>query len=304
MELFLGTCVIARPAWCVLPAAFSIASYGAAWPLRPTTGCGTVAPCRCSPVARMVTLRTARRAPRRENSAIESPVPDLRLVESAVPACGAFGGGDRTFVSRARMHVVRTPARRAGGVHADRPLLGCRDYRNAGMDRGEDLCVRLGVDAVRQLRQSLVKPAPERETVSHRRRQGDRAEVRDVLVTNPARDAPRCYQSNLQPIVCLTETNQHCRGTRRCIHSNAHSFMTLQSSAAVTVNTYPIAIMKLSRENARDRVGVTTSGRWCLITASSRAIMFGHLRLDPNACETAGRVFARARTRKIFPPPR
>jgi hypothetical protein len=77
------------------------------------------------------------------------------------------------------------------------------------MDRGEYLCVSLGVDAVRQFRQSLVKPAPERETVSHRRRQGDRAEVCNALLTNPARDAPRYNQPHLQPIVLLTETNQH-----------------------------------------------------------------------------------------------
>ena len=161
------------------------------------------------------------------------------------------------------------------------------------MDRGEDLCLRLGVDAVRQFRQSLVNPVPERETVSHRRRQRDRAEVCKARLTNRASDAPCYNQPHLQPTVCLTETNQHCSSTRQCVFSDAHSFMTLQPSAGMTVNTYPIAIMNSRVKRAETR-GRDDPPGWGPIAASSRAIMFGHLRLDPNACETAGRAFAEA----------
>src|SRR6516162_2136147 len=83
------------------------------------------------------------------------------------------------------------------------------------MHRHHDLAPRLGVKPVGELGQPLVQPAPELNAGGHRWRRLDRAQVRDVLVANPAVLPAVLNQAHCQPIGRLAKVHEHCSGTIR-----------------------------------------------------------------------------------------
>src|SRR5215467_8557475 len=83
------------------------------------------------------------------------------------------------------------------------------------MHRHPDLAPRLGVKPVGELGQPLVQPAPKLNAGGHRWRRLDRAQVRDVLVANPAVLPAVLNQAHCQPIGRLAKVHEHCSGTIR-----------------------------------------------------------------------------------------
>src|SRR5262249_2631333 len=74
---------------------------------------------------------------------------------------------------------------------------------------------RPGVKPVGERGQPLVQPAPELNAGGHRWRRLDRAQVRDVLVANPAVLPAVLNQAHCQPIGRLAKVHEHCSGTIR-----------------------------------------------------------------------------------------
>src|SRR5262245_23135606 len=90
-----------------------------------------------------------------------------------------------------------------------------RDHWDPSVHRHHDLAPRLGVKPVGELGQPLVQPAPELDAGGHRWRRLDRAQVRDVLVANPAVLPAVLNQAHCQPIGRLAKVHEHCSGTIR-----------------------------------------------------------------------------------------
>ncbi len=61
-------------------------------------------------------------------------------------------------------------------------LLVGGDHGHLGVDGGEHLALRFGIDAVRELTKSLVQMRPERDAIGDTRRPRHRAQAGDVLV--------------------------------------------------------------------------------------------------------------------------
>src|SRR5262249_39817275 len=74
---------------------------------------------------------------------------------------------------------------------------------------------RLGVKPVGELGQPLVQPAPELNAGGRRWRRLDRAQVRDVLVANPAVLPAGLHQAHCPPIGRLAKVHETWSGTLR-----------------------------------------------------------------------------------------
>src|SRR5215472_7436149 len=83
------------------------------------------------------------------------------------------------------------------------------------MHGAHDLAPRLGVEPVGELRQPLVQSVPELNASGNRWRRLDRAQVRDVLVANPAVLPAVLNQAHCQPIGRLAKVHEHRSGTMR-----------------------------------------------------------------------------------------
>src|SRR5262249_38838055 len=94
-------------------------------------------------------------------------------------------------------------------------LLLRRDHWDPSVHRHHDLAPRLGVKPVGELGQPLVQPAPELNAGGHRWRRLDRAQVRDVLVANPAVLPAVLNPAPCEPLGRLAKVHEPCSGTMR-----------------------------------------------------------------------------------------
>ena len=80
-----------------------------------------------------------------------------------------------------------------------------RDHWESGVNGAEDLPLLISADAIRQLGEALVQPAPVRDSVGNRGRHQNGTQTRDVLVADRAANTAPLNKTHLQPRGCLAE---------------------------------------------------------------------------------------------------
>jgi hypothetical protein len=77
------------------------------------------------------------------------------------------------------------------------------------MDIAEDLPVLISADAIRQLGDALIQPAPERDSIGNRGRHQNGTQTRDVIVADLAANTAALNNAHLQPRWRLAESDEH-----------------------------------------------------------------------------------------------